>query len=117
VNTPVSSIIWVFTAGFVGSFGAVLLKSGAARLDFKIRALLTNWRLAAGIAVYLLSFVFFVQGMRHGELSVLYPLVALGYLWTVLWAKLFFGEPLTWGKFFGLGMILLGISVLFLGNK
>ncbi len=117
MNTPVASIAWVFTAGFVGSFGAVLLNSGAARLAFNIRARLTNWRLASGIAIYLLSFVFFVQGMRHGELSVLYPLVALGYLWTVLWAKLFFGEPLTWGKFIGLGMILVGISVLFLGNK
>jgi multidrug transporter EmrE-like cation transporter len=117
VNTPPASIAWVFAAGFVGSFGAVLLKSGASRLAFTPKALLTNWRLAAGITIYLLSFVLFVQGMRHGELSVLYPLVALGYLWTVLWAKLFFGEPLTWGKFVGLSMILAGISVLFLGNR
>ncbi len=117
MNTPVVSIVWIFMAGFVGSFGAVLLNYGASRLAFNNPALVTNWRLAAGIAIYLLSFVFFVQGMRHGELSVLYPLVALGYLWTVLWAKLFFGEPLTWGKFAGLAMILVGISVLFLGKR
>ena len=117
MNTPAVSIAWIFLAGFVGSFGAVLLKAGAGRLALNVRGLMTNWRLGAGIATYLLSFVFFVQGMRRGELSVLYPLVALGYLWTVLWAKLFFGEPLTWGKFVGLAMILAGISFLFLGNK
>lgn len=108
---------WVFAGSFIGSFGAVLLKAGAGRLELNVRALLTNWRLAAGAGIYLLSFVLFAQGMRHGELSVLYPLVALGYLWTVLWSKLFFGEPLTWAKFVGLGLILTGISILFLGNK
>ena len=117
MNTPVSSMTWVFAGSFIGSFGAVLLKAGAGRLEMNVRALLTNWRLAAGASIYLLSFVLFTQGMRHGELSVLYPLVALGYLWTVLWSKLFFGEPLTWAKFVGLGLILVGISILFLGNK
>ena len=109
-------MLWVFTGSFIGSFGAVLLKAGAARLQFSLPGLITNWRLAAGVVIYLLSFVFFVQGMRHGELSVLYPLVALGYLWTVLWSKWFFDEPLTWAKFAGLGLILVGISILFIGN-
>ncbi len=117
MTTPVSSMAWVFAAGFIGSFGAVLLKAGAGRLQFSIRALMTNWRLASGVIIYLSSFVLFVQGMRQGELSVLYPLVALGYLWTVLWSRLFFGEPLTWAKFLGLGLILSGISILFLGNR
>ena len=117
MNTPVSSMAWVFAGSFIGSFGAVLLKAGAGRLEFNVRALLGNWRLGAGVIIYLLSFVLFVQGMRHGELSVLYPLVALGYLWTVVWSKIFFGEPLTWAKFFGLGLILVGISILFIGNK
>ncbi len=108
---------WVLTGSFIGSFGAVLLKAGAGRLALNVRALLGNWQLGFGVLIYLLSFVFFVQGMRHGELSVLYPLVALGYLWTVVWSRLFFGEPLTWAKFVGLGLILAGISILFIGNK
>jgi multidrug transporter EmrE-like cation transporter len=110
-------MLWVLGAGLIGSFGAVLLKAGAGRLALNVRALATNWRLAAGIMIYLSSFVLFVQGMRQGELSVLYPLVALSYLWTVIWSRLFFGEPFTFAKFVGLAMILSGISVLFLGNR
>ncbi len=117
MTTPVSSMLWVFVAGLIGSFGAVLLKAGAGRLELNIRALTTNWRLAAGASFYLSSFVLFVQGMRHGELSVLYPMVALSYLWTVLWSRLFFGEPLTGAKFVGLALILAGTSVVFLGNR
>jgi multidrug transporter EmrE-like cation transporter len=49
-------------------------------------------------------------------LTILYPLVSLGYLWTLLWAKLFFNEPLTRFKFLGLGMILAGVFCLNLSN-
>ncbi len=117
MNTPFSSMAWVFAGSFVGSFGAVFLKAGAGRLKRDLASVYTNWRLAAGIGTYLLSFLLFVQGLRKGELSVLYPLVSLGYLWTLVWSKLFFGEPLTRTKFIGLGLILGGIVILGLGNR
>ena len=116
-TTPFSSMAWIFLCGFVGSFGAVFLKAGAGRLEMNVRSIATNWRLAAGIGAYLLSSVFFVLGMRRGELSVLYPLVALGYLWTVVWSRLFFGEPLTKAKFMALGLIILGMAMLALGSQ
>lgn len=117
MTTPFSSMAWIFLCGFVGSFGAVLLKAGAGRLEMSVRSIATNWRLAAGIGAYLLSSVFFVLGMRRGELSVLYPLVALGYLWTVVWSKVFFGEPLTKSKFIALGLIIAGMAMLALGSQ
>ena len=33
----------------MGSFGAVFLKLGATRLEIKLAAILTNWRLALGV--------------------------------------------------------------------
>jgi multidrug transporter EmrE-like cation transporter len=117
MTTPLSSMAWIFLCGFVGSFGAVFLKSGAGRLERNLKSLLLNWRLALGIGIYLLSSVFFVFGMRRGELSVLYPLVALGYMWTVIWSKIFFGEPLTKAKFIAVGMILVGIAFLGIGAQ
>ena len=110
-------MLWVFSGSFVGSFGAVFLKAGAGKLAWNIRSLLTNWRLAAGVAAYLFSFVLYVQGMRSGELSVLYPLVSLGYLWTLLWSKLFFGEAVTRTKVFAVALVLAGITMLGLGNR
>jgi multidrug transporter EmrE-like cation transporter len=117
VTTPFSSMAWIFLCGFVGSFGAVFLKAGAGRLEMNVRSIAMNWRLAAGIGAYLLSSVFFVLGVRRGELSVLYPLVALGYLWTVVWSRLFFGEPLTKAKFIALGLIIAGMAMLALGSQ
>lgn len=117
MKTPLSSILLVFGASFVGSIGAVFLKAGAERLHFEVRSLLTNWRLLAGIAIFVLSSLLYLKGIRNGELTVLYPMVSLGYVWTLFWSRLFFKEPLTGGKFAGLGFIVLGIVFLALGNR
>jgi drug/metabolite transporter (DMT)-like permease len=55
--------------------------------------------------------------VRGGPLSVLYPLVSLGYVFTLLWSKLFFNEPLTRYKFAGLALILAGVFLVGLGSK
>jgi len=117
VTTPLSSILLVFFASFIGSFGAVFLKMGAGLLHRDMMTLLLNWRLAVGVAVYLLSFIFYYLGVREGELSVLYPMVSLGYIWTLAWARLFFKEPVSRRKVIGIGLIMAGIVVLNLGNR
>lgn len=117
MNTPPSSIALVLFGSFVGSFGAVFLKAGAQRLHLSFPALLANWRLAAGVVAFLLSSVFFVLGLRHGELSVLYPLVSLGYIWAFVWSRIFFGEPATRAKLAGLGLIVIGSILVGLGSR
>jgi drug/metabolite transporter (DMT)-like permease len=112
-----ASIAWVATGSFIGSFGALYLKIGSGHLSGNLRSLLTNWRLALGVGLYLLSSVFYVIGVSKGDLSALYPLVSLGSIWTLLWSKLFLGEALTRAKFVAVGMILAGCFLLGLGSR
>jgi drug/metabolite transporter (DMT)-like permease len=115
-STPFSSMALVLFGSVIGSFGAVFLKSGATKLKQGFWHIL-NLQLALGVALFLLSAVFFVLGIRHGELSVLYPMVSLGYIWTLLWSRLFFNEPFTRQKFLGLGLILVGVFFVGMGSK
>jgi len=117
VKTPVSSMLLILVASLFGSFGAAFLKSGAERLQFSFGALIRNYYLAAGIGLFVFSSYFFVLGVREGELSVLYPMVSLGYLWTLFLSRIFFGEPFTRGKIVGLGLVLAGIAMLGLGSR
>ena len=117
MKTPLSSILMVFGAAFVGSFGSVFLKAGAGRLHRNISSLIFNWRLAAGVLMFVASSFLFIAGIRRGELTILYPMVSLGYIFTLLWSKLFFDEPFTRNKFAGLAAILVGIVLLSLGNR
>lgn len=111
MRTPVSSMGLVLIASLIGSFGAVFLKMGAERLKKGIRHVMSV-PAAVGVALFLISSVFFVLGIRHGELSVLYPMVSLGYIWTMIWSRLFFKEPITRPKYLALGMILVGITMI-----
>ena len=117
MTTPFSSIVWVSVGAIIGSLGAAGLKAGADHLQLNVRALLTNWKLALGLSLYLISTVFYVKGISRGEISVLFPLVSLGYVWTSLWSKLFFGESMTRAKFAGLGLIIAGCVLLGLGKR
>ena len=109
------SMALVFMASVVGSFGAVFLKLGAARINRSILSF-ANSRVVLGVALFLGSSVFYALGIKGGQLSVLYPMVSLGYIWTVLWSKLFFHEPFTRQKLLGLGLILLGVVFVGIGS-
>ncbi len=110
------SMLLVFAASVVGSFGAVFLKQGAARLNGTLLGFF-NSRLALGVALFLGSSVFYSWGIRGGDLSVLYPMVSLGYVWTLLWSRLFFHETFTRPKIFGLALVLLGVFFVGLGSS
>jgi len=110
-------MLTVLGASFVGSFGAAFLKAGADRLHRDIWGLFTNWRLGAGVVFFLGSSLLYLKGIKVGELTILYPMVSLGYVWTLLWSRIFFGEPFTRTKIYGLLLILLGIVFLAVGGR
>jgi len=116
VKTPVSSMLLVIGASFIGSFGAVFLKMGAGKLQHGIRHLI-SLRLAIGIALFVASSVPFLIALKHGELSVLYPMVSFSYILTLFWSKIFFGEPITVGKIGAIGVILCGLVCIGLGAQ
>lgn len=117
MNTPISSFIWVSVGAVIGSLGAAGLKAGAHHVELNVRGLLLNWRLALGLGLYLLSTIFFLKGISRGEISILFPLVSTGYIWTAIWSKVFFGEEFTRPKFIGLVLILIGCVLLGLGKR
>lgn len=117
MKTPLSSILLVLFASFIGSFGTVFLKAGADKLERTVKGVLTNWRLAVGISIYLISISMYAVAVKNGELTILYPMVSLGYLWTLIWSRIFFKEPLTRNKFIGVGIILIGVVFLNFGNR
>lgn len=109
-----SSMVWVTLASFIGCFGAVGLKAGAKRLDKNLKALITNWQLALGIGGYLVSSIFFILGVRHGDLTRCSRWCRLAISGPWFGRKCF--SPKCWSApDLGLGMILAGCLLLGLG--
>lgn len=109
------SVMLVLMASVVGSFGAVFLKLGSAKVTKNVLSFL-NMNLGLGVALYLASSVFYGFGIKGGQLSVLYPLISLGSIWTLIWSKMFFNESITREKLLGLALILVGVTFVGLGS-
>ena len=114
--TPLSSMLLVCSASLIGSFGAVFLKLGAEQLRGGFRRIL-NLKLLTGIALFLGSSIPFVMGIKHGQLSVLYPMVSLSYVFAMLWSKLFFREHISGGKVAAVALILAGVVCIGMGGR
>lgn len=116
MNTPVSSIVLVLSASLIGSLAMVLLKVGADRHRRKEPFLQWISAISGGIVLFLISSVLYVFGIKGGSLTVLYPMVATGYVWGLLWARLFFGEPFNRHKVVGLSLVVAGVFFIGLGQ-
>jgi len=117
MKTPLSAMGLVLFGSLLGSIGAAFLKAGAVALTRHWTSLAYNWKLLLGVGMYLLSSVFFIMGISRGELSVLYPMVSLGYICTLVWSRIFFQEKITSTKLAGVGLILAGIVMMNFGNR
>lgn len=99
-------------SAFIGSIGQLEFKQGANNLQFDFKLLLTNYHLIIAIAVYSLSTVFYVYALNKENLSILYPIVATSYIWTLIFSKVFLKEPVGLTSWVGVFFILLGVTLI-----
>ncbi len=97
--------------------GQYLIKLGANRLSHAsllatMIGIFTIPPLFFGYCLYGIFTILFIYALRHGELSILYPLIALGYVWVTITAVVAFHETMNPFKLIGLLVIICGVAVL-----
>ena len=88
------------------------MKAGMEKFQLAPVALITNYALIAGDALYGINTVMLVMALREGELSVLYPIIALTYVWVTLASYIRLHEPPNVYKNVGVLAIILGVIVI-----
>jgi len=99
-------------SAFIGSIGQLEFKRGADNLQFDIKLLLTNYHLIIAIAVYCVSTVLYVYALNKENLSILYPIVATSYIWTLMFSKIFLKEQVGLTSWAGVFFILVGVTLI-----
>jgi drug/metabolite transporter (DMT)-like permease len=92
-------------AGVAGPAGSVSLQAA-------IMGIFTNPAIFSGYCLYGIFTVLFVYALRHGELSILYPLISLSYVWVAITAVVAFHEAMNPLKLIGIAIIMAGVTVL-----
>ena len=77
-----------------------------------LHAIITCVPLFAGLALYGVGAMVMVVALKHGELSVLYPLISLSYVWVAILSVIVFNEAMNPLKLAGIIVIMAGVGVL-----
>lgn len=73
--------------------------------------------LMAGYVLYGISTVLLSFALRNDELSSMYPIISLTYVWVMFLSMWFFNESLNPFKVLGIAVIMGGVAVLGLPDK
>ena len=117
------SVLLVVASTLISAAAQVLIKTGANRIGphpgfvTTLLSLVLIPSLFAGYALYGLMTVILVIALRHGELSRLYPVIALSYIWVAILSVLIFHESMNGFKIAGIAMIIAGVAVLGRGGE
>jgi drug/metabolite transporter (DMT)-like permease len=107
------SVALVFLCTLFGAAAQMLIKSGANALaSGSPLAMLTNLPLVAGYSLYGISTVLLVLALRDGELSLLYPVISLTFVWVTLLSLTLLKETANPYELAGIAIIVLGVAVL-----
>ena len=108
----------VFCCTILGAAAQILLKTGANQLTHPtVFGVLTSIPLMGGLSLYGLSTVLLVLALRDGELSMLYPVIALTYVWVTLLSFLIFHDRVNPFKLLGIVTIVIGVGILGRGQR
>jgi drug/metabolite transporter (DMT)-like permease len=105
---------------FIGAAAQILMKIGARNLPpVSVTAILanpliilSNIALLGGLSSYGLFTLLLIFALRDGELSLIYPVIALTYVWVMFLSVAFFHETMNPFKACGVVVIVLGVAIL-----
>ncbi len=111
------AVLIVVACTLIGATAQVLIKLGAAHLEHTglvatAIGIFTIPQLFAGYCLYGIFTGLLVFALRDAELSILYPVIALSYVWVTLASVLIFHETMNLPKALGVAIIVLGVAVL-----
>lgn len=110
--------------------GQILIKKGVVILEPELLSDILALSLSAdvvskgimvagGYFLYALAAAMLVVSLKHGELSVLYPIYAMNFIWVAIMSPVFFPETdsMNLMKWAGVAAIVVGVTFIGLGSK
>jgi multidrug transporter EmrE-like cation transporter len=117
-HSQTKPLLMVLVCTLIGAAAQVLIKMGTASLGehpsmtATLVGIFTIRLLFAGYALYGISTVLLVLALRQGELSLLYPVFTLTYVWVTVLSVIIFHDSMNAFKLGGIATIIAGVAVL-----
>lgn len=96
----------------IGAFGAFYFKKASEEFSLHPLKLLKNWQFVLAGFLYVISTIGYVILLKHEDLTIMYPLASLQYVWVALLSSWLLSEKITGKKIVGIGFIIIGVSLI-----
>lgn len=116
MQVKLSIVLTVAFCALLGATGQLFFKLASKTISFSFFSLISNWKLLVGLLLYGIATILFVFSLKHGNLSILYPIIASSYIWVTFFSVIFLGESFIWFKWIGIFLILGGITIIVMKN-
>lgn len=111
MNSTLSIIVMIISS-FFAALGQVGLKMGSMKLKIRLSHLIQNYELLMGLAFYGVATVVGIIALKGNDLTVLYPIASLNYVWVSLLSMKFLNEKMNKYKWLGIVLIMLGVLII-----
>lgn len=111
------SVIMVCSCTLISAAAQILMKIGVAHFSMSLMAIVTNVPLIAGYSLYGVFTLMMVMALREGELSLIYPIISLSYVWVTVLSYFIFHDRINPLKLAGILSIMLGVALLGRGGR
>jgi multidrug transporter EmrE-like cation transporter len=123
MNTPKNStkrvikpILLVILCTLFTSTGQIFWKFSSNNLDSFI-SIITNVPLIVGFIIYGLGAILLIISLKYGELSIVYPFIALSFVWVSIASIILFEDTVSIINWAGIASIILGVSLIGYGGS
>ncbi|MFL6352114.1 MAG: hypothetical protein ACJ74Z_09715 [Bryobacteraceae bacterium] len=122
------SFLLVFSCTVIGAIAQMLIKTGAGQLRAHVTltdvlhdpmlilrfgiGIASNLKLFCGYCLYGVNTFLMALALKGRELSRLYPIIALTYVWVTLLSLIFLSEQMNFFRAMGIAFIVGGVSIL-----
>lgn len=111
-STPILIILIILFCALLAAAGQIFYKLSSPTFTFNPLSWFTNKWLLLAASLYLIVGALFIWSLKHGNVSVIFPVMATSYIWTAIFARIFLNEPFPAIKWLGIAFIILGVFLI-----
>jgi uncharacterized membrane protein len=117
MTTGLWQIGLVLLSGAFAGFAPIYIKKGMNNIiKLNFMQIILNINLIIGIVLYGISYLLIIPAFKYGEVSILYPIISLSYIWVCLLSVKLLKEKMTTMRWIGIILIIIGVSFIGLGR-
>ena len=71
-----------------------------------------NWQLGLSLLLYIIAMIIYLFMLKNYDLSIVYPLTSISYIFTILLAMFLLGETVSVIRWVGILLVMLGVGMI-----